>query len=647
MNFKQRLSTKKATKLLSDDIKDYLLSLDEGKANCLLDYAYSIAKQQKSIILTDLVDLQTTTDAIYHPEYDIQTGHLKYSLYQRIMWLIIEKKSSNIVEYYANLTFDINCSFAYYIRINVIYLLLRYDTPISFIEQILQYNQAIWDNYSALMNIIHHVLEESKFSDNQKQKLMKEIIKNPIFIDLLVQNIQLDHPEESLVPYLKYHKDIKDCKIENNVLIMRNNPYYSVLKNCKSNLIYLTKAKQFDFSNLNPTETHQLTLTLHHIPCIQYYSSCDKEKFSIHIDYSESTSVIINQFHNNINYRLSGNQTHIVIYNYDNLLYINKNKKNRPLTLKDMVQIASYDTKFEELMDFLLDAQKSTYPFVKDYQNLFHSIMKADETIRSQITIPFIYNDVFSYHNWQEYFDSKYKIAKTFSINYNRLQPTISYCFLKTVSYIRQNDIYLYLEYLKSSNIILIPNSSKKNTNVFKRKFALQMIKNFYLQTLNLVDADDVILVEDWLNLCCKFSIPFSLRKKSLKKIIESHNKLSIIGWEQEHKNDTDYNLIPKNSQFYPLRKILPVDYEWITTHKRLQLESKIMHHCVWSYEDRIKNDTCAIYSYQDPVTLHQHTIEFQKINDHFYINQIQKRYDRGFDKNVLKQLKTYNISFL
>lgn len=71
------------------------------------------------------------------------------------------------------------------------------------------------------------------------------------------------------------------------------------------------------------------------------------------------------------------------------------------------------------------------------------------------------------------------------------------------------------------------------------------------------------------------------------------------------------------------MRKLLPPEYEWITTSKRLIEESAIQRHCVWQYEDKIKKDKCAIYSYVSK-SYKRHTQKFR---------------DRGYDEEVLNDI--------
>ena len=93
---------------------------------------------------------------------------------------------------------------------------------------------------------------------------------------------------------------------------------------------------------------------------------------------------------------------------------------------------------------------------------------------------------------------------------------------------------------------------------------------------------------------------------------------------------------------------------------KRLINESIMMHHCVWSYYDRIQNDICAIYSYMDETgefdvskqnTPKRYTIEFvfnPRINT-YEIRQIQTAYDRYggelLREHILSILKEKNYA--
>ena len=107
-------------------------------------------------------------------------------------------------------------------------------------------------------------------------------------------------------------------------------------------------------------------------------------------------------------------------------------------------------------------------------------------------------------------------------------------------------------------------------------------------------------------------------------------------------KYKDDKNIIKEGSKFNELRNILPGDYEWITTSKRLYYESKLQHHCVYTnYRNRIQNDQCTIYSYINPTNNERHTIEFIYDKERGYrAIQIQKKYNSGYDEEVLNNLE-------
>lgn len=92
----------------------------------------------------------------------------------------------------------------------------------------------------------------------------------------------------------------------------------------------------------------------------------------------------------------------------------------------------------------------------------------------------------------------------------------------------------------------------------------------------------------------CKEKINISF--KSIKKVKEAHDELS----EKNYMKRTPGVKITKESKFKLLRKILPPEFEWIKTRKRLIEETVMQHHCVWSYADKINKDRCQIYSYVD-----------------------------------------------
>ena len=136
--------------------------------------------------------------------------------------------------------------------------------------------------------------------------------------------------------------------------------------------------------------------------------------------------------------------------------------------------------------------------------------------------------------------------------------------------------------------------------------------------------------------------------KLNIKSVNEIRNKHDNVTTYTNIDRETHPVKIKKDSDFNELRNILPSNFEWIKTRKRLILETKIQHHCVWSYADKITNDKCAIYSYVDKDGSKsidgipkRYTIEFgfNKNTCQYYVIQTQGRYDSVNASNMEKYI--------
>lgn len=143
-------------------------------------------------------------------------------------------------------------------------------------------------------------------------------------------------------------------------------------------------------------------------------------------------------------------------------------------------------------------------------------------------------------------------------------------------------------------------------------------------------------IIYDYIRMC--FNNRNSKVKLNIKSVSEIRNRHDDINRNTNTDKNTGNVKVPKNSIFNELRNILPEEFEWVKTRKRLILETKVQHHCVWSYYSLINSDECAIYSYVDKDgskssddVSRRYTIEFRY--DHktkkYYVNQTQGRFDR------------------
>lgn len=135
-----------------------------------------------------------------------------------------------------------------------------------------------------------------------------------------------------------------------------------------------------------------------------------------------------------------------------------------------------------------------------------------------------------------------------------------------------------------------------------------------------------------------------SLRYKSMRRINEEHDKLIL----QSRIKDICFKKVKDNSQFKHLNELLPDEFEWIKTGKRLAQEAIEQKHCVASYDWKIARDKCAIYSfiYKDNK---RYTVEFIKRKNEYALNQVFGKFNEfnqeAFDyvKGILKEVQKRN----
>lgn len=152
----------------------------------------------------------------------------------------------------------------------------------------------------------------------------------------------------------------------------------------------------------------------------------------------------------------------------------------------------------------------------------------------------------------------------------------------------------------------------------------------------NVDDFELEAMLHDYMHMTHDAKQKIKIGFRSWKKVEDIHDKIALECREKPY-----HVRIPQNSKFANLRKLLPKDYKWIRTGKRLQMEGIEMGHCVNSYWEDINNDICAIYSCA--VEGKRYTIEFrQNEKGKYYIQQIQSRYNRGCPQNVKQLIQNY-----
>jgi hypothetical protein len=313
-------------------------------------------------------------------------------------------------------------------------------------------------------------------------------------------------------------------------------------------------------------------------------------------------------------------------------MYCGDKGKSYPLTLKNIYQLLQlankfwneYDEDYEyvddselvneydlyrDFFNILFDIIGKYYPFVKDIKKYLYDK-------RTEYVIPMKFEDAFIYHNWAEYFN-KYQNAKKIHVKFNMIHPNGSYWLIKSISYIKKEDIGLLENFVKDDQCY-------ENKDLWYFMHSRESIKSFlccyYKNKLNILhnsDYEKYLVLRDFIEMSFLLKKKISLRHNSFNKIQEEE---SVLATKYQLKNMEEIK-IPQKSKFNRLRTILPQEFEWITQKKRLAEETQMQHNCVWSYSKKINRDKCAIYSYVE--NQKRYTIEFGARRGKYYIAQI------------------------
>jgi len=365
----------------------------------------------------------------------------------------------------------------------------------------------------------------------------------------------------------------------------------------------------------------------------------------------------------------------------DGRLYKELYKKNnlRPLSFREFYFLYMNDNVLSELLHRIFDCYASLNPFYKD---VLSDCKQIDEAV-----MPLSFNEVMNYHNRAELIKTKYKTAEFINVKWNKRNIHISYMLIKSFAkaqygtsrniLVQQQAVSLLEKSKKYRNLqdkiihflsaILLENIKTgeiKNSSVDVKKIKKDAerelydnistnllpneIESFANQRLDeqLNSEDLVRTTEDYIKMCFQNKEKVRLNVYSIRQMYNLHDRISSN--KTNYEKNTGEVKVPKNSQFNELREILPENFEWIKTRKRLILETELQNHCVWSYAYAITADKCAIYSFIDINGNHsndrkpkRYTIEFIRRKGKYIVNQVQGKNNKANSKEMEEYIQS------
>ena len=328
-----------------------------------------------------------------------------------------------------------------------------------------------------------------------------------------------------------------------------------------------------------------------------------------------------------------------------------RNGKTYPLSINSVLFMMKENPVFERLVQYIVKVLSKYNMFIldvqKDYKEVFDWL------------IPMTVNDILLYHSRKEFFLSKYKTAKKLNIKWNKLNMNTSYMILKCIPYVTGKSRNILLQ---TRTPIIIRNMKEicgrklkdKIVNFLSGIIIYRITENTPQDDYNVIETGMLpeeqgenvrLAAEDYVNMCMQRKLKIRLDIKTERHLDKLHEAVNRVDYDKA----TGKVVIPKESRFNKLRTILPEEFEWIKTRKRLIMETKIQHHCVWSYAEDITEDKCAIYSYVDyegkfsnDGSPKRYTIEFCMDKEgKYYVLQTQGRFDRVNSSNMQEYIES------
>lgn len=170
--------------------------------------------------------------------------------------------------------------------------------------------------------------------------------------------------------------------------------------------------------------------------------------------------------------------------------------------------------------------------------------------------------------------------------------------------------------------------------------FAREFIVRYYIEKLGLLNSrENRLLIHDYIRLAKDHELPISINFKTANRLVREHNRLARLYNEKQMSAEQSQPLIAENTKFAELRQMLPDEFEWITTTKRLFEEGNTQDNCVFSYRDKIRKDRSTIYHWSNDGR--DYTIEFgRSFDDRFKIEQMLQANNRRANPADMEYVK-------
>lgn len=323
------------------------------------------------------------------------------------------------------------------------------------------------------------------------------------------------------------------------------------------------------------------------------------------------------------NAKLFGKEASRLLF-YDNYNVFCKSKYNKYINLL-----------FSEDIDFLPVDKSFVLNNIEAFR-LVHDI-KSEEKLREDTKYSnFSYNDVLMYNSKVDFVLGKWKLMHKLKgyINFNKYSLKELFVFRKLQVRLSDDEFRRFLGWYQASNVLF---------RTVDRFDELEIYNLYLTDRCNLdLDWDVRIIISDIINMSKDLKSKINIEAKSLKGLKNYHDDLvsKVILRSRKFSNKV-YKLhdkwtnIDKKLRKYKTIRVLNSDY-------LLHNESRIMNHCVTTYNKKVKRGTSYIFHID--YKRKGYTCELKYRGEKLYIAQLLGKYNKRPSDDVFQYVKSLII---
>lgn len=273
---------------------------------------------------------------------------------------------------------------------------------------------------------------------------------------------------------------------------------------------------------------------------------------------------------------------------------------------------------------------------------IFHSINPfINEMFAEKVQLPFTWGELVHAKNKFQFLTEKYK-NDTFSKKVNKYPLRYSYGLMKLKKILSEKEYKKLLSCIEQKKCQdLWPNDlfiMSKRSTMFLQSLLQNYVERFILKEP--LSESDTVTFEDLVFMALRIKHKMTFHFQSVNGMERYHDKI-VDEYNFKQSRKMKKIEITRHKKFIQLEKALALDNRFvrITTNKELYIEGATMHHCVYSYFEKVQKGQSIIYKYHHDN--HRYTLEIKtKRNGTYFLAQCYGKHDMNPEEKEFSKIQ-------